>query len=133
MTGEGAWSIIIRADVKKKPANLKTEAALAFSRKFAPAKISRYTVCDITAACTMTALHHDDIIPLLGCHLKCHKEHADKGVKGESAMQPCVGGERDVKRVLLLIKNDEDRERWLNQLSRITLAREDSQRPPSPS
>lgn len=47
-------------------------------------------------------------------------------------MQPCVGGERDVKRVLLLIKNDEDRERWLNQLSRITLAREDSQRPPSP-
>ena len=24
-----------------------------------------------------------------GCHLKCHKEHADKG---DSAMQPCVGG-----------------------------------------
>ncbi len=24
-----------------------------------------------------------------GCHLKCHREHADKG---ESAMQPCVGG-----------------------------------------
>ena len=24
-----------------------------------------------------------------GCHLKCHKEHADRG---ESAMQPCVGG-----------------------------------------
>lgn len=48
-------------------------------------------------------------------------------------MQPCVGGERDVKRVLLLIKNEDDRERWLGQLSRITLSREDpAQRPPSP-
>ena len=28
-----------------------------------------------------------------GCHLKCHKEHADRG---ESAMQPCVGGTRVV-------------------------------------
>ena len=48
-------------------------------------------------------------------------------------MQPCVGGERDVKRVLLLNRNEEDRERWLRQLSRITLSREDpSQKPPSP-
>ena len=44
-----------------------------------------------------------------------------------------VSGERDVKRVLLLIKNEDDRERWLGQLSRITLSREDpAQRPPSP-
>ena len=44
-----------------------------------------------------------------------------------------LSGERDVKRVLLLIRNEEDRERWLRQLSRITLSREDSsQKPPSP-
>ena len=42
-------------------------------------------------------------------------------------------GERDVKRVLLLIRNEDDRERWLRQLSRITLSREDpAQKPPSP-
>ena len=27
----------------------------------------------------------------VGCHLKCHKEHADG--KDSAAMQPCVGGE----------------------------------------
>ena len=67
---------------------------------------------------------------LTGCHLKCHKEHVDRA---DSVMQPCVGGERDVKRVLLLISNDEDRKRWLNRLSQITIAREDSNlKPPSP-
>ncbi len=39
---------------------------------------------------------------------------------------PPTAGERDVKRVLLLIEKDEDRDRWLEQLSRITLVREDS-------
>ena len=29
-----------------------------------------------------------------GCHLKCHKEHADKG---DSAMQPCVGGKGPIR------------------------------------
>lgn len=38
--------------------------------------------------------------------------------KGESTIQPCVDGE--LKKLLLLIKNTEDRSRWLNQLSRIT-------------
>lgn len=66
----------------------------------------------------------------LGCHLKCHKEHVDRA---DSVMQPCVGGERDVKRVLLLISNDEDRGRWLNRLSQITIAKDDSSlKPPSP-
>lgn len=42
-------------------------------------------------------------------------------------------GERDVKRMLLLIKSDEDRERWLSRLSQITIARDDSAlKPPSP-
>ena len=62
--------------------------------------------------------------------MKCHKEHADRA---EPTMQPCVGSERDVKRVLLLIKHDEDRERWLGRLSQITISREDSLKPPSPT
>lgn len=32
------------------------------------------------------------IFAVAGCHLKCHKEHADNK---DSAMQPCVGGEED--------------------------------------
>ena len=73
----------------------------------------------------------------VGCHLKCHKEHTERNVE---AMQPCVGGEQNIKRQLLLIKdryNDihcpdgicmslsaclsEELERWYGQLSRITL------------
>ena len=37
-----------------------------------------------------------------GCHLKCHKEHTERNVE---AMQPCVGGEQNIKRQLLLIKD----------------------------
>jgi hypothetical protein len=36
-------------------------------------------------------------------------------------MQPCVGGEQNIKRQLLLIKDSEELERWYGQLSRITL------------
>ncbi|CAI8056927.1 Rho-associated protein kinase 2, partial [Geodia barretti] len=52
------------------------------------------------------------------CHLKCHKEHTERNVE---AMQPCVGGEQNIKRQLLLIKDSEELERWYAQLSRITL------------
>ena len=46
-------------------------------------------------------------------------------------MQPCVGGEQNIKRQLLLIKDSNDLERWYSQLSRITLTSTDMQ-PPSP-
>ena len=46
---------------------------------------------------------------------------------------PVRVGEGDVKRMLLLIKADDDRERWLGRLSQITIARDDSAlKPPSP-
>ncbi|KAL5456925.1 hypothetical protein EMCRGX_G034152 [Ephydatia muelleri] len=53
------------------------------------------------------------------CHLKCHKEHVDKA---ESSMQACVGGEQNTKKLFLLVRNERDRERWLSNLSSITLA-----------
>lgn len=37
-----------------------------------------------------------------GCHLRSHKEHTERDVE---AMQPCVGGEQNIKRLLLLIKD----------------------------
>jgi chromosome segregation ATPase len=52
------------------------------------------------------------------CHLKCHKEHTERNV---DTMQPCVGGEQNIKRQLLLIKDSDELERWYGQLSRITL------------
>ena len=37
-----------------------------------------------------------------GCHLRSHKEHTEHNVK---AMPPCVGGEHNIKKLLLLFKD----------------------------
>ena len=74
-----SWSIIIRADTKIKTAKIKFNGILAFSRIFAAAKISHYTVyvcylerrhythyqCIINVLSTSVCMHrHHEIAPL---------------------------------------------------------------------
>lgn len=62
------------------------------------------------------------------CHLRCHNDHA---LSQTETLMPCVGGERDVKRLYILAKSEDERDYWLAQLSKITLVRDN--RPASPS
>jgi chromosome segregation ATPase len=67
------------------------------------------------------------------CHLKSHREHLDE--KGDDKLTPCVHGEKEVKKLLILAGKDEDRDSWMDRLSKITLVRGDDPhafRPQSP-
>ena len=71
--------------------------------------------------------------PSLGCHLKSHREHLEE--KGDDKLTPCVHGEKEVKKLLILADKDEDRDSWMDRLSKITLVRGDDPhivRPQSP-
>ena len=53
------------------------------------------------------------------CHLKSHREHVEGD--GDDKLHPCIASEREVKKLLVLASKDDDRDFWVDQLSKVTL------------
>uniref|UniRef100_A0A1X7V8G1 non-specific serine/threonine protein kinase n=1 Tax=Amphimedon queenslandica TaxID=400682 RepID=A0A1X7V8G1_AMPQE len=79
---------------------------------FVESRNSSRSSCDVCGKTLPLALLSGGILECKHCQMKCHKDDVDK----TDLIRPCVAGEQDQKKLLLLIKSDDDRSRWLSML-----------------